>query len=227
MSNLKEKLTDKAQEEIFNEGVNFYTKWRQSVKNGVLPIGSSEVGKTTLLSRLDVQGIDLFMDFNRTTKSKVDTLKLRAEFIKASNGVEHIRKIDVPGDLPEEWVTAYFDNSPRVLVIMVDDRNSHEHIKRLRVFVENYKKGSSFWQKTKTVVTFNWNNLTRILFVVNKSDKIEKVRLDNIQTEYAGVLSEMHSLFNVNIQIFKVSLNDTDENLKPFFMAVLDSFSRK
>lgn len=99
MSKLKGKISDKVQEEFFNEGVNFYTKWRQSVKNGVLPIGSSGVGKTTLLSRLDVQGVDLFMDFDRTTKTKVDTLKLRKEFTEACTGVEHIRKIDVPGDL--------------------------------------------------------------------------------------------------------------------------------
>lgn len=227
MNDLKEKITDTVKEEIFNEGVSFYTKWRQSIKNGVLPIGSSGVGKTTLLSRLDVEGANLFLKFDRTTKTKVDTLKLRDDFIKACDGVEHIRKIDVPGDLPEEWVTSYFDNNPRVLVIMVDDRAPDEHIKRLRIFIEKYKKGASFWQKIKTIAAFNWGNITRVIFVVNKSDKIEKTRLDNMQIEYESVLSEIHSLLNVNIQVFKISLTNTDESLNPFFMAVLDSFSRK
>lgn len=227
MDKLTRKAYEKVQDELFIEGVNFFQKWRQSVKNGVLPIGASSVGKTTLLARLDVAGIDLFMNFDRTTDIRIDTLRLRNELIKASNGVEHLKKIDVPGDLPKQWVQAYYDNDPRVLVIMVDDRNPTEHIIRLRDFIQNYKEGPSFWQKAKTVINFRWDNLSRILFVINKADKMDEPTMDKIQKQYNSMLAEIYALLNVNIQTFRTSLTDTDENLKPFFLAILDSLSRK
>lgn len=221
------KILDHLQDETFRYSISFYKKWRQTVRNGVLPIGASNVGKTTLLSRLDVEGANLFMNFNRTTKTRTDTLKLRSDFIKVENDAEYIKKIDVPGDLPKEWATAYFNNNPRVLVIMVDDRDPSEHSIRISEFLNQLRIGANFWQKTKSTITFNRNNLARIIFIINKADKIDPQNLIGIDQMYSGILADVHEFFNVNIQTFKISLTGNDANLESFFLSVLDSFSRK
>lgn len=138
------KIREKIEAEVLNEGINFYRKWRQKTKNGILPIGIAEVGKTTLLHKFEVAGPNLFMDFNRTLTAKVDDMRLRQEFIDNCPGVEYFKKIDVPGELPEQWAKAYFDNNPRVLVILVDDRPPSEHLPSIRKFLSLIQEGPGF-----------------------------------------------------------------------------------
>lgn len=222
------KVPPRLQNEVVDEGVNLFREWRQKIKNGILPIGTAYVGKSTLLSRFNVAGPNLFMDFNRTLATKVDELKLRREFIERCSGVEYVKPIDVPGELPEEWAKAYFDNNPRILAILVDDRPAADHIQIIREFVTHIEKGPSYWQKVKTLAAFRWNNLTRILFVVNKSDQIDRDRLNGVYLEYKGLLADIKSSFGADIQVFNVSLTtNTDEELKHFFDAILDGLARK
>lgn len=221
---IKEKVVDAA----YDEGVNAFQAWRQKAKNGVLPIGISGVGKTTFLSRFDVCGPELFLDFDRTLSVKVDKMKLRKEFIKQCNGVEYVQKIDVPGELPEQWGVAYFDRNPRVLVIMIDEREPKAHISEIKKFLEYIRVGATNWQKVKTFFAGRGENLSRVIFAVNKVDRFSSGTLEHVGEEYKRLLSEVHSLLNVNIQIFHVSLNSSNDNdFNAVFSAVLDGLVRK
>jgi GTP-binding protein EngB required for normal cell division len=221
------KLRDKLENEAFNEGVNFYRKWRQQTKNGILPIGIANVGKTTLLHKFDVDCPNLFLDFNRTLETSVDSMRLRKEFIEQCRGVEYFKKIDVPGELPEQWAKAYFDNNPRVLLILVDERPASEHMLSIKKFLSQIQLGESIWQKVKNLAAFRRNNLTRILFVINKVDKIEKGGIENVLLQYKPMLADIHTLFKSSIQIFSVSLNPESAQLKDMFNSAIDGLARK
>jgi hypothetical protein len=67
------RIRDRIEAEVLNESINFYRRWRQQAQNGILPIGIAAVGKTTLLYKFEVAGPNLFMDFNRTLATKVDS----------------------------------------------------------------------------------------------------------------------------------------------------------
>ena len=193
-----------------------------------MPVGISGVGKTTFLSRFDVCGPELFLDFDRTLSVKVDKMRLRNDFIDQCNGAEYVQKIDVPGELPEQWGAAYFDRNPRVLVIMIDERESKEHISQIRIFLDFIRTGGSRWQKIKTFLAGRGENLSRVIFAVNKVDKFVSDNLDDVQDEYKILLAEVHSLLNVNIQTFHVSLNSkNDDDFTAVFSAVLDGLVRK
>lgn len=222
-----EKILGKIQDEVFNEGLSAFRAWRQKSQNGILPVGIGDVGKTTLLSKFDVSGPELFLDFNRTLATKVDNMRLRREFVERCKGVEYFKKIDVPGELPEEWAKAYFDNNPRVLVIMVDHREPKHHIDSIRCFLSLIGEGPSFWQSAKALFCFRSNNLARVIFVVNKTDKIDSNAIGKTSDSYKALLADVHSLFNVNIQKFSLSLTDEKQSLDAFFQACLDSLSRK
>lgn len=221
------KMRDKIQDEAFKEGLNFYRKWRQKTKNGILPIGIAEVGKTTLLHKFEVSGPNLFMDFNRTLRSQVDDMRLRQEFIDQCQGVEYFKKIDVPGELPEQWAKAYFDNNPRVLLILVDDRPPIDHLPSIRKFLSIVKQGPTKWQSLKMTASFKWNNLSRVLFVINKVDKFDSSISKALHSEYASLLADVHSQFNSSIQIFSISLNPESAQLGEMFSATLEGLSRK
>jgi len=221
------KIREKIENEAFNEGVNFYRRWRQETKNGILPIGIANVGKTTLLHKFDVDCPNLFLDFNRTLDTTVDSLRLRKDFIERCKGVEYFKKIDVPGELPDQWAKAYFDNNPRVLLILVDHRPPAEHLPSIHQFLAKIKHGESAWQKVKSFAAFRRNNLTRVLFVINKIDKLKESNSVNVLAEYKPVLADIHSLFKSSIQVFSVSLNPESAQLKDMFTAAIDGLARK
>ncbi len=223
-----DKIKEKAAGAAYEEGISAFRKWRQKTKNGILPVGISGVGKTTFLSRFDVCGPELFLDFDRTLSVKVDKMKLRQDFINQCNGVEYVQKIDVPGELPEQWCAAFFDRNPRVLVIMVDERESKEHISQIKEFLDHIRAGATRWQRFKTLFAGRRNNLSRVIFAVNKVDKFVSDNLAHVQNEYKFLLAEVHSLLNVNIQTFHVSLNsNNDDDFNAVFSAVLDGLFRK
>lgn len=221
------KIRDKLEEEASREAVNFYRAWRQKTKNGILPIGIANVGKTTLLQRFQVEETSLFLEFNRTLKVNVDEVRLREDLMREAKGIEFYKSIDVPGDLPEQWATAYFDNNPRVLVLLVDERNHLEHIEAFRRFLGQVTKGASFWQKTKEVFSFRWGNLSRVIFVVNKSDQFTEDHLKDITRKYKEILADIQSTFNVPVQTYRVSLSENGKECSPLFKAIIDGLSRK
>lgn len=221
------KIRDKLEEEASREAVNFYRAWRQKTKNGVLPIGIANVGKTTLLQRFQVEEPSLFLEFNRTLKVNVDEVRLREDFLRQAKGVEFYKSIDTPGDLPDQWSNAYFDNSPRVLVLMVDERGHTEHIRAFRKFLGQASKGPTFWQKTKEILAFRWGNLSRVIFVVNKLDQFDGVNLKEVMSGYKEILADIQSTLNVPIQVFQVSLKDNGADCSDLFKAILDGLSRK
>lgn len=206
------KTLDKVEEEIINEGIGFYRRFRQKTLNGVMPVGIAAVGKTTLLSQLDAAGPSLFADFNRTLRTKVTTPRLRKELLEACEKTRFTRKIDVPGELPEEWAEAYFDNNPRILAMIVDGRTTAE-LSSFKQFLAKVNEGPSLWQKTKTAAMFRWNNLSRIFFIINKIDLLDNKTVRDIQNNYRDILAEMHSQFGVNIQTFQVSLQSEEKKL--------------
>lgn len=221
------KLRDKIEEEASREAVSFYRGWRQKTKNGILPVGIANVGKTTFLQRFEVAEPNLFLDFNRTLGINSDTVRLREDFARIANGIEFYKKIDVPGDLPDLWAMAYFDNSPRVLVILVDDRDTLTHITQLRKFLGFIEEGPTVWQKAKTLVNLRWNNLSRILFVVNKADQFESERLTSVADSYRSVLSDIQSTLQVPVQLFRVSLASNCKECNVLFRSVIDGLCRK
>ena len=221
------KLRDKIEEEASREAVNFYRAWCQKTKNGILPIGIANVGKTTFLQRFEIAEPSLFLDFNRTLGTSVDKVRLREDFLREAKGIEYYRKIDVPGDLPDQWARAYFDHGPRVLVVLVDERDPTEHIERLRKFLGLIAEGPTFWQRTKEVLSFRWSNLSRVLFVANKADRFSNERLLAIADSYRGVLADLQSTLEVPIQVYRVSLASDSEGCAALFKAVLDGLSRK
>lgn len=223
----KNKVFEALQDEAINEGLSAYRAWRQKVKNGILPIGIAEVGKTTLLSKYDVAAPNVFLDFNRTLKVNVDSRRLRNDLAKRIQGVEYVKTIDVPGEVPEQWAEAYFKNNPRVLVVMVDHRDPAKHIAAIEKFLSILREGPSLWQRFISVVSRTNDNLARVLFVVNKLDKVPEVERDSLLKRYAGVLANLHSHLNVNIQIFQISLRDDDTALDSFFTAAVDGLTRK
>lgn len=223
------KTLDKVEEEIINEGIGFYRRFRQKTLNGVMPIGIAGVGKTTLLSQLDAAGPSLFADFNRTLKTKVTTPRLRKELLEACEKTRFTRKIDVPGELPAEWAEAYFDNNPRILAMMVDGRTTAE-LSAFKEFLAKINDGPSFWQQTKTVAMFRWDNLARIFFIINKVDLLDKKAIRDILNNYRDILAEMHSRFGVNIQTFQVCLQSEEKELgqlpnqqQDLFLAIVDA----
>jgi len=221
---IKEKIVGAA----YEEGIDLFRKWRQTAKNGILPIGISGVGKTTFLARFDVSGSELFLDFDRTLSVKVDKMRLRDDFIKQSNGAKYFQKLDVPGELPELWGQTYFNRNPRVLVIMIDERDSAIHIDSIKQFLILIKEGPSAWQKIKTVIGFRRENLSRVIFAVNKVDKFDSNKIGNIKKDYKSLLAEVQSSLNVNVQMFQISLNSANEDdFNSMFTAVLDGLSRK
>jgi GTPase SAR1 family protein len=224
------KTLDTIEGEVITAGISFYRKFRQELANGVLPIGISGVGKTTLLSQLDASGPTLFSEFNRTLKTRIKTERLRQDLIKACEKTRYVRKIDVPGEIPEEWACAYFDNNPKILVVMVDGREAEEQIAAFEQFVALVREGPSFWQKTKTVIALRWNNLVRIFFVINKIDLLDAKSINIINSRYRALLAEMNSIFGVNIQTFKISLTEGDGERKnktneqnELFLAIIDA----
>lgn len=223
----KNKVIDAFLDEAGEEALSAYKKWRQKVKNGILPIGISEVGKTTLLSKYDVSAANVFLGFNRTLKVNVDERRLRAELAKRVQGVEYVKTIDVPGEVPEEWAQAYFRNNPRVLVVMVDHRDPAKHVAAIEKFLSILRRGPNFWQKVSAFVCRTNKNLARVLFVVNKLDKIPAHEKDGVLGRYHGILASLHSELNVNIQTFQISLHDDDKMLDTFFTAAVDGLTAK
>lgn len=221
------KITDKLQEEASREAVNFYRAWRQKVKNGVLPIGIANVGKTTFLQRFEVADASLFLEFNRTLEINANKTRLRDDLAKHANGVEYYKSIDVPGDLPDQWAVAYYDNNPRVLVILVDHRELMDHIKQIRKFLSLINEGPSLLQKAKTIINFRWDNLSRIIFIENKADKIPEDSKSNTASKYKSLLADIQSTFKVPVQIFQTSLNVCDAEQDAIFKSVIDGLSRK
>lgn len=221
------KIRDKLEEEASREAVSLYRAWRQKTKNGILPVGIANVGKTTFLQRFEVAEPNIFLDFNRTLETNVGKVRLRQDLVKASDGIEFYKKIDVPGDLPDQWATAYFDNTPRVLVVMVDERDPLTHIEQLRRFLGYLADGSTIWQKAKTVLAFRWDNLSRVLFVINKVDKFNPESLAQVIEPYRDFLADIQSTLQVPIQSFSVSLSIEDENTTSLFRSVVDGLSRK
>lgn len=221
------KITDKLQEEASREAVNFYRAWRQKIKNGVLPIGIANVGKTTFLQRFEVADASLFLEFNRTLEINANTTKLRDDLAKHANGVEYYKSIDVPGDVPDQWAVAYHDNNPRVLVILVDHREPLDHIKQIRKFLGLINEGPSLWQKTKTVINFRWDNLSRIVFIENKADQLPEGRKNNIASKYKSLLADIQSTFKVPVQVFQASLNVPNPGQDKIFKSVIDGLSGK
>lgn len=221
------KIADKLEEEASKEAVNFYRAWRQKIKNGVLPIGIANVGKTTFLQRFEVADVSLFLDFNRTLGIGEHKTKLRADLAKHANGVEYYKSIDVPGDLPDQWAVAYFDSNPRVLVILVDHREPLDHTKQIRKFLGSINEGASLWQKTKTILNFRWDNLSRIVFIENKVDQLPESSKNNVASKYKSLLADIQSTFKVPIQIFQTSLNARDADQDEIFKAVVDGLGRK
>lgn len=222
-----DKLLGKLEEEVSNEAIGIFRRWRQKSKNGVLPIGIAHVGKTTFLTKFDADAPSLFLDFNRTLKTKVDSLRLRQDFLDRCNGVEYYKKIDVPGDLPDQWAAAFFDNSPRVLVVMVDERNPEIHVKQLRTFLTHVQQGPSVWQRAKAIFGLRQNNLTRVLFVVNKVDRFASAEVAKTERSYQALLADIQSLLGAPIQMFKTALTTDAENSLEVFHAVLDGLARK
>jgi hypothetical protein len=228
---MAQKIGDKAksaaEEKLVEVLLDKYHKFTDSIKNGILPIGIAEVGKTTLLTKFDVVGPEVFLDFNRTLKTKTNSSRIREDLLNGDSKARFYNNIDVPGDLPEMWAAAYFDHNPRILIIMVDDRPVSEHLKQLNKFISFLKDGSSFWQKAKAAITFNWSNLSRIIFVINKSDLIEKGKLTELKNEYASFLADIHSELNVNIQTFTASLMADEKQLSGLLRAVCDGLGKK
>lgn len=221
------KIRDKLEEEASREAVNFYRAWRQKTKNGILPIGIANVGKTTLLQRFQVEEPSLFLEFNRTLKVNVDEIRLREDLLREAKGVEFYKSIDVPGDLPDQWASAYFDNGPRVLVLLVDERDHSEHIKAIRKFLGQVSKGPSFWQKAKEIISFRWGNISRVIFVVNKADRFVEDSLKEVMGKYKEILADIQSTLNVPVQTYRVSLSKNGEDCSALFKAMLDGLSRK
>ena len=146
------KIRDKLEEEASREAVSFYRAWRQKTKNGIWPVGIANVGKTTFLQRFEVAEPSIFLEFNRTLTINVGKVRLRRDLAQASDGIEFYKKIDVPGELPNRWAAAYFDNTPRVLVVLVDERDPKVHIEQLRKFLGHIAEGPTVWQRAKTVL---------------------------------------------------------------------------
>ena len=222
-----DKLLGKIEEEVSNEVVGIFRSWRQKSKNGLLPVGIAGVGKTTFLTKFDADAPSLFLDFNRTVKTKVDSMRLRQEFLDRCKGVEYYKKIDVPGDQPLQWATAYFDNSPRVLVVLTDERGADIHIKQLRTFLAHLRQGPTFWQLAKATVGLRRNNLARILFVVNKVDRFAAGEIGKTRAAYQALLADLQSLLGAPIQIFQLTLTSETEHAPEVFHAVLDGLARK
>jgi GTP-binding protein EngB required for normal cell division len=221
------KIRDKLEEEASREAISFYRAWRQKTKNGVLPVGIANVGKTTFLQRFEVDEPNVFLDFNRTLTTHVDKVRLRQDLAQASDGIDFYKKIDVPGDLPDQWAAAYFNNSPRVLVVMVDERDPKIHIEQLRRFLGYLVEGPSVWQRTKAVFALRWDNLSRVLFVVNKVDKVDPKNLSQVVEPYRALLADIQSTLQVPVQSFGVSLSGNDANAAGLFLSVVDGLSRK
>lgn len=221
------KIRDKLEEEASREAVSFYRAWRQKTKNGILPVGIANVGKTTFLQRFEVAEPNIFLDFNRTLTTNVDKIRLRQDLAQASDGIDFYKKIDVPGDLPDQWAAAYFDNSPRVLIVMVDERDPKVHIEQLRKFLGYLAEGPSVWQKAKTVLALRWNNLSRILFIANKVDKFDHENLLQVAELYRAFLADLQSTLQVPVQLFRVSLSMDDDSATSVFRSVVDGLSRK
>jgi len=219
------KIRDAVEDEFIQEGISFYRRWRQKMRNGILPIGIAEVGKTTLISKYDVAEANVFLDFNRTLKTSTDARRLRADLAKLNKGVEFVKTIDVPGEVPEEWAQAFFDNNPRVLVVMVDHRDPAKHITAIEEFLSHLRTGPTLWQKFTGLLARK--NLSRVLFVVNKIDQIPEDDRDDLIRKYTSVLANLHEQLNANIQTFLVSLHDDDQKLDPFFTAAVDGLMRK
>lgn len=221
------KIRDKIEEEASREAIIFYRAWRQKTKNAILPIGIANVGKTTFLQRFEIAEPNIFLEFNRTLETSTDKLRLRQDLAKFADGVEYYKKIDVPGDLPDEWAIAYHDNNPRVLVIMVDDRDAKAHTVQLRKFLARIVEGPSFWQSTKTVFAMRWDNLSRVLFVTNKADRFAPEALDQVANQYREVLADIQSTLKVPIQLFRVSLSENNDDSLQLFRAVVEGLTRK
>lgn len=227
MAGVGKKFRDKVEEEVTTEAISAFRAWRQRVRNGVLPIGIGNVGKTTFLNKFTSDSPDLFLGFNRTVRTKVDNYRLRSDFRDRCQGVEFHKNIDTPGEFPEEWARAYFSGMPRVLVVLVDNRPHAQHVEKLGQFLAALKIGPTFWQKTKAVVTWNRNNLSGILFVINKIDQFAPGGAEVAADQYRDALADMHSLLGVPIHIHTMSLTTDRESELKVFNAVVDLFGKK
>lgn len=221
------KIRDKLEEEASREAVSFYRAWRQKTKNGILPVGIANVGKTTFLQRFEVAEPNVFLDFNRTLATHVGEVRLRQDLAQAADGIDFYKKIDVPGDLADQWAAAYFNNNPRVLVVMVDERDPKVHVEQLRRFLGYLAEGPTVWQRTKTVLALRWDNLSRILFVMNKLDKVDPKSLPQLAEPYRALLADIQSTMQVPVQSFRVSLSKNDATAANLFRSVVDGLSRK
>ncbi|BCO26591.1 hypothetical protein MIZ03_1474 [Rhodoferax lithotrophicus] len=221
------KLRDRVEEEATEEALSAFRSWRQKISNGVLPIGIANVGKTTFLTKFANNNPNLFLEFNRTHSTSMDSRRLRDDLLKRCKGTEFYRGIDVPGDLPMEWARAYFKASPRVLVVLVDDRPAAEHTKKLGEFLSALKLGPTKWERVRTWVTFNTNNLAGILFVMNKVDKFAADAPEPELTDYKNFLSDLASLLPVPICTYKMSLTEDRESELLVFAGVVDLFGKK
>jgi hypothetical protein len=223
----KGKFRDKMEEEASKEAVNAFRAWRQRSINGVLPIGVSRVGKTTLLDKFGADCPELFLDFNRTLKTKVENYRLRQDFLEQCSGIEFYKRIDPPGEIPGDWAKAYFDYNPRVLVVLVDDRPADVQADALRKFLAAIAQGPTKWQRTKTVLNWRWGNLAGILFVVNKVDRLSNECSKDVDEAYKGVLADLRSTLGAPIRTFRTSLTKDAEGTQRLFQSVVETFGRK
>lgn len=223
----KGKFRDKLEEEASKEAVNAFRKWRQRSINGVLPIGISRVGKTTLLDKFGADCPELFLDFNRTLKTKVEDYRLRKDFLAQCSGIEFYKRIDPPGEFPGDWAKAYFDYNPRVLVILVDDRPADVQTDALRKFLAAIAQGPTAWQRAKTIFNGRWGNLSSVLFVINKVDQFRDKSAEGIDEAYKGVLADIRSTLGAPIRTFRTSLTQDENATQRLFQSVVETFGHK
>jgi len=226
-TSFKGKFRDKLEEEASKEAVNAFRAWRQRAINGVLPIGVSHVGKTTLLDKFGADCPELFLDFNRTLKTKVENYRLRQDFLAYCRGIEFYKRIDPPGEFPADWAKAYFDYNPRVLVVLVDDRPVDVQADALRRFLAAIAHGPTKWQRLKTVLNWRWGNLAGVLFVINKMDRLSDESVKGIEDAYKGILADLRSTLGAPIRTFRTSLTQDAEGTQRLFQSVVETFGHK
>lgn len=217
---------DMAQKEALGRLIDQFSAWRQSIVNGLMPIGIGGVGKSSFLRTFDSGCRNLFFEFNRTPDIEVNNRKLRPEFHEACNARAY-KEIDTPGDFPEAWSVAYFDELPKVLLVMVDERPTQVHIEALYTFLRKIQEGPTTWQWIKRSITFRNNNLQSIIFVFNKIDKLDSIEIaDSKITEYKSIMADLFSELHATISFFKCSVTNRSGEFEQLTRAIVESMSR-
>lgn len=226
-----------------------YTEWRQKKRNGILPIGISNVGKSTFLATMADFSSATVTNFNRTlvVKHKKETIDpaLRKE-LTGRDIANYFKKIDVPGEAGEkskDWVKAYIKHAPKVLVIIVDNDNERgieDHIEPLNNFMKTLeeKKKSLIGKFGRGFRNIN-KNLKKIIFVLNdKNNSIDyenyesfKKNFMNENPSYDSLMADLHDLTEVNVLVYCCALKDPvlshPVRAKPLCIKVVEILSRK